>query len=255
MARRKYKRRRYNKRRGTRKYPRRSHNNTSKRGLVRLIKSNIMRNSETKYTQASVEGAQIDDTINDTDVRTLIPGIAQGTGEHHRIGNKINPVSLRLTLSITCYNQAATVPPIYFDIYIFKLKSANSNFSFPSALDMQSFLDLNNLATQYTGDILDGLRPLNNDLFTQVMHKRITLFNPVNATTQIGVTSQYNPNRYYRIHLGKYLKNTLIFNDNNINPTNDNLYIAIGATQTTGATAAVNYGQYSYVVDMAYKDA
>lgn len=256
MAYRRYKRkRRYTKRRGSRKYPRRSNNNSSKRGIVRLIKSNILRNTETKYAQASVESAQIDDTILDTDVHSLIPGISQGTGEHHRIGNKINPVSLTLTLSLTCYNQAASVPPIYFDIYIFKFKAAQPNFSQPTVLDMQSFLELNNLSTQYTGDVLDGLRPLNNDLFTQVMHKRVTLFNPLNNTTQLSSTSQYNPNRYYKIRLGKFLKNTLIFNDNNILPTNDNLYIAIGATQTSGGTAAVNYGQYTYLVDMAYKDA
>lgn len=254
MARRRYKRKRYSRRR-SRKYPRRSNNNTSKRGIVRLIKRNIMRNIETKYAQFSAEDIVIDDTILDTDVISLVPQISQGTGEHHRTGNKINPTSLKLTLSLTMGNTTFNNCPVYFDIYIFKFKAANPNYGQPSNVDMQSFLELNNLSTQYTGDQLDGLRPLNNDLFTQVMHKRVTLFQAGNATTQSGTTAQYNPNRYFKIYLGKYLKNTLIYNDNNVLPTNDNLYIAIGATRTDGNTSAITYGEYSMIVDMSYKDA
>lgn len=255
MAYKRYKRKRYTKRKRTRKYPRRSNNNSSKRGIVRLIKSNIMRNQETKYIQASVTGAVVKNTIVDTNVLNLIPTIVQGTGEANRIGNKISPTSLKVTLTITCFNQAVSTPPIYFDIYIFKFKAANPNYGNPTLIDMQEFLDANNGSTGYVGDILSGLRPLNNDKFKQIMHKRITLFNPLDATNQIAATAQYNPNRYMKFYLGKYLKNQLIYNDNNSLLTNDNLYMAIGATQTTGATADVNYGSYSIIVDMSYKDA
>lgn len=255
MARRRYKRKRYSKRRRTRKYPRRTNNNTSKRGIVRLIKRNIMRSIETKQVQNVFSDIQVRDDITNLSVHSLIPGISQGTGEGNRTGNKINPVFLKLTLSLTCFNQAASTPPIYFDMYIFKWKAANTNQEQPDAIAMNSFLDANASNAAYTGLILDGLRPLNNDLFTQVMHKRIVLFNPTNTTSQIASTSVYNPNRYMKIHLGKYLKNTLIFNDNNILATNDNLYIAIGATQTSGGVADVAYGAYSYVIDMGFKDA
>lgn len=254
MARRKYKRRRLRRRR-TRKYPRRTNNNSSKRGIVRLIKRNILRSIETKYVQNTFSDISIRDDITNNAVHSLIPIVSQGTGEANRTGNKINPTMLRLTLSITCFNQAASVGPIYFDIYIFKWKAANTNQEQPDAIAMTSFLEANSSSAAYSGLVLDGLRPLNNDLFTQIMHKRIVLFNPSNSTNQIASTSGYNPNRYMKIHLGKYLKNTLIFNDNNVLATNDNMYIAIGATQTSGGIADVAYGTYSYVVDMAYKDA
>ena len=48
-----------------------------------------------------------------------------------------------------------------------------------------------------------------------------------------------------------------MFNDTSNDIENDNLYIAVGCTLTSGATLPLNstFGDYSYIVQSKYKDA
>lgn len=238
----------------TRKVPKTS-KNASSSNLVRLIKKTLNRSIESKERQITIGPIAVFQTITDVNVFSLMPGISQGTGETNRIGNSVKPVYCRLKMQLYALHQGANYPPTYFDIFVFKTKYINEDGGFPSALDMQMFLDNNNSSTAYDGDAFDGLRPLNDEMFRLVARKRVMLFNPFNSTSQISVTAPVSPARTVTFNLTKFVKSTLHFDDNNVLCTNDNLYLAVGCTQTDWVKNANHYGTYQAVVDWKFKDA
>lgn len=223
--------------------------------LGKTIKYELKRMAETKINDVESKGNLIYGYIDATTVYSLLPAISQGTGQGARVGNKIDCSNLNLKLSIYCYNQTATNPPTYFDIYIFKIKTKNVGGGFPSSADMVQFLEDGSTSKQYTGGALDGMRYLNDDLFTLCKKKRITLYNPYGSTV-IAATSSINPHRYFNINLTKYVKKSWLFNDAGTTIENDNLYLAIGSTLTSGNTLPVTtlFGDFSYLIQAKFKD-
>jgi len=225
--------------------------------VKKYVKREISRQVENKIQDNEVTGASINYLIDDGDVRSLLPVLSQGTNQQTRIGNRVRIKSMKLKLHISCFNQTASISPTYFDIYIFKFKAANFGGGPPIAADMVLFLQDGSSAVAYNGtNILSGLRRINPDYFTHVIKKRIALFNPQNATTQISSTSNYNPAMTMYFDLTKHVKKLLIYDDAATSCQNDNLYIAIGASQTDQTSlTTVNLGQYSYLVETTYEDA
>lgn len=225
------------------------------RAVKSYVKSIVLRNIETKMNDVEQTGKAILGVISNNEVYTLLPSLSMGTGESNRIGNKVNCKSLTLRMSLYCYNQANTTPPVYFDIYIFKSKNKNVGAGQPTSADMAMFLEDGNSSKQYVGTSLDGMRYLNNDMFTLCKHKRIVLYNPYQAG--ISSTASINPHKYLSFNLTKYIKNSWCFNDTTNTIENDNLYICVGATLTSGATLPINsfFGDYSYLIQAKYKDA
>jgi len=247
---RKYSKRRY-KSRKTYKKPRVS------KIVKRFVKREIHRQIENKIQDVQVIDAVIDNTITDGDVRNLIPLLSQGTNQQTRIGNRIRVMSLRMKLHVRCLNQTASISPVYFDIYIFKFKASNFGGGPPATADMLLFLQDGSSSTQYTGNNpLSGLRKVNDDYFTLCAKRRVALFQPTNATSQISSTSSLNPACTLTFDLTKHVKKLLIYDDAATGVQNDNLYIAIGATSMGGDDiSSVNAGSYSYLIEMIYEDA
>lgn len=215
----------------------------------------VSRNIETKINDVEQVGKSIYGVISSNEVYSLLPSLSMGTGEGNRIGNRVNCKSLTLRMSLYCYNQATTTPPIYFDIYIFKSKNKQVGAGFPTSSDMAMFLEDGNSSKQYVGTALDGMRYLNDEMFSLVKHKRISLYNPY--STGISATASINPHRYIKFNLGKVVKNSWMFNDTTNTIENDNLYICVGATIASGATLPVGttFGDFSYLIQCKYKDA
>lgn len=215
----------------------------------------VSRKIETKINDVEKLANVVYGYIDNTMVYSLLPAISQGTGEGSRIGNKVNCVGLNLRMNLYCYNQSNTTPPVYFDIYIFKCKNKNVGGGLPTSADMVQFLEDGSTSKQYVGTSLDGMRYLNNDLFTICIHKRVVLYNPY--STSIATTASINPSKMFNFNLTKFVKNTWLINDGGQTIENDNLYIAIGATLTNGVTLpiATTLGQYDYLIQAKYKDA
>lgn len=226
-----------------------------KSNIKKYVKNELKRMIETKINDVESSGNLIYGYINDTMVRNLLISPAMGTGEGNRIGNKINCTNLTLRFSIYCYNQSTTTPPVYFDVYIFKMKTQNLGGGMPTSAQMLMFLEDGNSSKQYVGTNLDGMRYLNNDLFTLCVKKRISLYNPY--STAISITSSINPHRYFSLNLTKYIKKNWLFNDTSNTIENDNLYMAVGATLTNGSVLpiATLFGEFSYLIQAKYKDA
>lgn len=193
------------------------------------------------------------------DCYTFIPVIQRGTGQSERIGNRIKPVSLKLKMALHCLdvkNILVAPTPTYFDIYIFKLKNKQYYTGGPSAGEMASFLQFDNAATSYTGDKLSGLRPVNDDLFTLCTKRRVCLSNLTNSTATLNIGAPVMPAKTLSFNLTKYLKKTLIYEDDNNLITNDNIYIAVGSTQMDGvSTGETVVGSYQLFGEIKYKDA
>lgn len=225
--------------------------------VKRYVKREIHRQVENKIQDVQLEDAVVDVVITDGDVRNLIPLVAQGTNQQTRVGNRIRVMSLRMKLHIRAYLQAASIGPIYFDVYIFKFRPSMFGGGPPAAVDMQLFLQDGSSAVQYTGlSPLSGLRKINTDYFTQCIKRRVALFNPSNSTSQIAVTSSMAPAITLTFDLTQHVKKLLIFDDNATSVQNDNLYIAIGGTpMSNDNVSAVNLGTYSYLIEMTYEDA
>lgn len=223
----------------------------------KLVKRLIRRSVETKHNQGVSVPLNIDQPITGSDAINLLPYVQQGTGEANRVGTRINPVSLTIKLALNCLDAkgiASFPSPTYFDIYIFKLKSGTGTP--PTDAIMFQFLQDDNTDTSYVGAITDGLRPVNDNLFTLKFKKRVCLSNQTNATNSVASQAAINPNRTLYWNLTKCLKKQWIYDDDASLPINDNLWIAIGSTQTDGASFGTNnIGRYSIVTSFKYKDA
>jgi len=231
------------------------------KALNRAIKAIVRRQMETKMNQDTPSAKNIFNFITNTEVFSLFPVISQGTGQASRVGNKISPTYFQLKLAIIAANMNGVyvgASSTYFDIYIFKWKGANQEGGQPASSDMTQFLQDDNSAQSYDGQILDGLRPVNSDMFTLLKKKRITLNNIFNTTVgqMAGYYQSVSPQRTLTFNLTKYLKKTLIYDDNNTNVINDNMYIAIGGTQTDGTNVTTSVmGSYQFFTNLKYKDA
>ena len=228
----------------------------SKRSPIKqLIRKEISRNIEDKIKDTEMASMNITQTIDDTKIQQIIPGVTQGTTQSTRVGNRIKVKKLTLRLAVTCANLGASNAPSYFDLYVFKPKFQQNFAGGISALDMTYFLQNDSSSEAYNGQVLDGLRYVNTDLFTNCFHKRVILFNPLASQATLGATSRINPCRTFYFDLTKYVKKNIMFDDSVGSCTNDGLWIAIGSTQTDGSFIAGTVGSYQGLVQMRYEDA
>lgn len=240
---------------------RRTYKRTYKRNLSKVVKKVLRRQLETKSNQSTPGTLYIYQTITNNEVNNLVPFIAQGVGQADRIGNKITPTRFVVKLAIFCNNMNAVVSGAsssYFDIYIFKYKPAQLYNGQPTATDMAKFLQNDNTTDSYNGQVLDGLRPVNSDIFQLLVQKRI-LLNNIYQTGVLNMSGAYqstSPQRTMTINLTKHVKKIWSYDDTNNFPTNDNLYIAIGSTQSDGNTLGASVvGSYHMITHFDYKDA
>lgn len=222
--------------------------------MRRAITKIVRREFETKSNQITTSPVLVESFIGASQVLDLQMVIPRGTGESDRVGNRIKPIKYTVKMWMECFNQSAGTSPTYFDIYIFKYKS-NSGSIAPGSAEMNRFLNADNSAQQYLGLITDGLRAINDDLFTLVAKRRVLLFNPFNSTNHLAATSSLQPSRTFHFDVTKHVKKTWMYDDGTNLPTNDNLWMAVGSTQSDGTTLIGTTGRYQCICECKYKDA
>lgn len=231
------------------------------KSLRRTIKAVVRRSMETKMNQETPSQKNIYNFITNTEVFNLLPAISQGIGQANRVGNKINPTYMTLKLAILCANMNGVYPAAsstYFDIYIFKWKGCNQAGGAPTLTDMGGFLQDDNSSRGYQGQVLDGLRNINEDEFRLIKKRRVTLNNIYNTTVgqMAGYYQSTNPQKTMTFNLTKYVKKMLLYDDTQTTVMNDNLYIGIGGTQCDGTNVVSSVmGSYNFFVNFKYKDA
>lgn len=231
--------------------------------LNKIINRAIMRSLETKENQLTLGatglGLPIRQNIAEVDVYDLIPTVSQGTGQASRVGNRIRPVKFTATVQLYVRALGFTAQPTYIDVYIFKIKNKNPADGLPTLFEMQNFLQDDNAAKQYFGNSLDGVRPVNSDLFTLIKKKRVRLYNAINNSATVAMTNPEGPSTTLYFDLTRYIKKHFVYNDNSGLLENDNLLICCGCTQVDGISigdvATTILADYRVITNLKYKDA
>lgn len=212
------------------------------------VKREVARQIQNKTTQRAVTEIPYTNILDSGQVYTLLPAIVQGDGQGDRTGTgvRIKKAVLRMSVAAT----PGLIISQYVDIYIFKMKSGIAP---PSSGQMVKFLENGNGSLGYQGRVLDGLRPINADIFTKLMHKRRRLAS--NYAGQAGTPINNTAETFTIVKdITGYFKKTWKYDDVANAPTNDNVFIGVGATNPQGQTTEV-YGEYTFCVDFIYEDA
>ena len=252
-ARRTYKRSRSYKRRTGNTYPRRrrSSSKRSSRRLNSRIRRVARKLAETKFVRWTVSAAQIYSVIQDSNVQTLVPAIARGTGEADRVGNEVTTQKMVLRLNVypNLENSAGDEDQV-FDLYIFRPRRS----VFMSTGDMAKFKDNGNSSVGFDGSMLAAMLPVNNDKFKIHYFRRFRM-NGIYTTTNPLFNSAPR-SKQFQINLTKYVPKKVLFDDGTNSPENMGLYIAIGMAQPGQSTAPpITLAAYmDYSVHYYYKD-
>ena len=194
----------------------------------------------------------------------LTPIIAQGNAQGERIGNQVSTRRCVLNVNmnaISISTSSGYVPPIYFDVYVYKYKRSDNI----SAVELQKFLQYGNTSVPYdsTSIPFSGNLKVNNDTFTLKCHKRVLCWSQTVSQQAIpsggaltncsNVTNARNLN----IDITKYLNKNMKFQDATTNTPNDNLYVSVVATPNdydAGYVATQVFGTFSTCVQYQYDD-
>lgn len=235
----------------------RSKRTSSKKTISKVVKRVIRSEMETKSVNTYSFNQFVNPIIDQLNVNSLIPNnISHGTGNAYRIGNVISIVDATVKFSLSSAALGVGFGPLFFDIYIFKVKSRVPQP--PTVTEMARFLEFGNSSLQYLSNPLDGMRNLNPALFTKCIKRRIRLYNPVNTNAYYASAADIQQSRQFTFNITKFFKKKWIYDDNLNTPYNDNLYMAIGCTKcdnTTFANTSTACGDYSTIVDIKYRDA
>lgn len=219
--------------------------------LRSYVKSSISRSLEVKKASGIANQVQFNPQILVGDCILMTPGLAQGTGQGSRTGNSVTTKRCVVRMVVNSIYVATAGSPTYVDIYFFKNKKSNTISS------TSDFLQLGSGSTDYNGDAtpICGLLTVNEDVFRDCIHRRVEVFNPPNTTTTAYAAS-INPSVCLVFDVTRFMKKKLTFDDTNNVCTNDNLFMAIGTTQTDGSNVgAVNTVEVTYTVEYEYYDA
>lgn len=185
-------------------------------------------------------------------ITSLIPTIANNSTVAGRVGNKIRVKKAYLRLNVTMREQtaASNIGPVYFDIYIVKNRAQGT------APDILKFLDFGNADTPYDSNTNPscGLLDVNTDLVQQKFRKRCLLYN-VEADTGLTAPGGLIAAKDMYIDCTSFLKDTWMFNDTDVVPTNDNLYLCIGCSASIGSVGNIAMGQFTSAFHVKYEDA
>lgn len=194
----------------------------------------------------------------------LIPILAQGTGQGERVGNQVSTVKAMLNLNITSIaisTSSGYVPPIYFDIYIYKWKRSDN----VGAIDLTKFLQYGNTSIPYDSTQVPpcGNLKVNADSFTLKYHKRILLWNQTasqqNAPAGGALTNCSNllNAKNLNIDITKFLNKNMKYQDAITNTPNDNLWVSVVATpndQDPGYNPSQVFGDFDMMLQYQYDD-
>jgi hypothetical protein len=195
----------------------------------------------------------------------LIPSLAQGTGMGQRVGNRVRPISCTLRIAIsTSYSQASV--DLLARIFIVSDKSVKSyNIENPSVgvttINYQKLLDGGGSPTQYIGDAVSNLLPVNTNQFVKHTDRLVHLVKSNGVETNASSpfagdnSSATTSTLYYatiKVPLPKVLKY-----DQNLDtfPSNAAPYLCIGYAYMNGALVYPNVIGFTALSTLVYEDA
>lgn len=151
------------------------------------VKALVAAPAETKYVSealyqmngATIPGAWIGFSSAITGVGEIyagMPHISQGTDDHNRIGNQINPKRLRIKLDIACkYFPDTSARDRTVHVFVLTAKSVKSLDNYTS-IPITQLLDRGNgTKTTFDGTQFHAQFPVNTSEFTVLKHKAMRM--------------------------------------------------------------------------------
>lgn len=139
---------------------------SNKLATVRLVKKMIHRNMENKLAGTQY-GVQFNAQINSAgDAYGLLPSISNGTGDNARVGNRINPRGLLVTVQVYITDTSLIPPSTVFLPRILVLQQKSQTGYQPGlSVDFSKLLDHGQGEGSFTGDLMSYRSPINTDCF------------------------------------------------------------------------------------------
>lgn len=227
------------------------------------VKSIVSRPAETKYRARfpaynPLAGPAFLDTwtgfssgITGTgEIYYALPPLRQGVDNWQRLGNKVSPKKLTVTLdfSATIHDTTRAVDKTVH-VFLLTSKSVKDLDNYSAIPITQLLEDGQGGTTSFNGTTASSFYPVNKDSFTVLKHTSFRLVKgfglPTDSTvnTSVAVTdSVISPSASYRrIKMNVKCPKTLLYEDHNKNyPTNFAPFFVIGYVNNNPVTAASN---------------
>jgi hypothetical protein len=227
-----------------------------------FVKSAIVRQAEKKSSMQSGSNIPIV-TANATSPAfiELTPNVSQGVGQANRIGNKITVTKgeVRGHINLLPYNNTTNPsgPPVLIKMWLCRYKTANTT-SIAGTNVTNGFFDTGNAITGFNGTMQDMNLFPNTDSWSVLKTKTFKLGAASGTTDQSSTLVKAFDNGPYSVpfyfeygsHLG-----TVLFNDNNVNTTNKNLFLLMQAISATGTPSGGYFmAEYHFASNVEFVD-
>jgi len=160
---------------------------TPSKALTKAVTTVIKRKQETKYISDSLFNNSASPTTLATfvgfssgitstaEMYCCMPRIIQGTGDHNRVGNVIQPTSLKVKGIVSLQTNLNTSAHCSVDVYFLTSKQVKTELLYASVLINKLLNKGDGTNTNYTGKTYEAQFPVNLSEFTVIKHKRIIL--------------------------------------------------------------------------------
>lgn len=256
-------------RRRPRRYTTYSKKVYTKKGVTKIVKKVLHSQIENKRA-FNLGNFEITGEMNAINCFQVLPQMLYGSRDEQRVGNVINPRSLRLGITMTMLAEPYAINAndmgrsgVYFDLYIFKCIQKPSYDQPILGSDLDSFLQAGDAANRYQGQSFNWHQTINKQRFI-CLHRSRRLMNSVGFKAEgqgpVGESWGQNTNSSYSttISLSKKLKSKLKYNDSGGNATNCGIYAVVVATRGDNIQfpdILFPAGQVSFYSELVYEDA
>jgi len=245
----------------------------SKNPLTAKIQSVINRNLESKYVRETIASEPAPTLWNSTingaaDWYRCLPLVARGTNSNQRVGDHIQPTSLKMNWSFRFGTEDENTRDIFVVLYVLQSKSdkdyKTNNAGGALAANFNQYLDNGNDTTTYfAGTWVDSQKPINKENFTLIHKKIIPLIKGSGVPNGSGVVpsarGMYTHERSVRATCSYTMKNIpqLLYSDVSLaRPSNFAPVWAVGYYYGDGTAADTATGILDVAMDahLYYKD-
>jgi len=160
--------------------------------LVRLIKSVINNNVETKHVGGIVENAGLHNAfISSADLFGVLPPLSQGVDAFERIGDKIKPVSLRLKGCLSFNGNYTSASPLIIKLYVLQWKPQRDSVGGFASVPVAQLLDAGGSLTSFDGSAIRAMLPINKNDFDVLATRTFKISDSANENHKCE-TASYN---------------------------------------------------------------
>jgi len=241
--------------------------------IKKAVKQVMARQVEVKTRQSEILSQPLVPVANTSDFdATIVPvsftataiGVAQGSGQGERIGNRITCKSLMLKAIFvpTPYNATTNPTPLPMQIRCVIFYDKEAPTTVPSPASLGDIFQFGNTSQGFQDDLLDMVLPFNTDRYRICAQKTFKLgYANYGGTgslagSQFFANNDFKYNCQWNVQLAKFLPKTVKYNDNDQDSITHQLYMMLIPTLATGGafSGTVRPATVQYTLSAKYTD-